>query len=181
MITGDMVDSQILSKEAVVSFPRIWCMPNRYTFKMKPVMEFLMSEVGCEEWVSWADPMAGSSSPAELTNDIDPTVDTRYHVDALTFLRLWGNNIMAGVLFDPPYSAAMAGGKYANPAAWIKYIHACQDEIARIIRPGGKCISFGWSSNGLGHKRGFKLVRGLLIAHGGSHQHDTIITVEVKQ
>lgn len=161
-------------------FPRVWCMPNRYTFAMPPVAQLLKDEgVGA----GWADPMAGIHSPAHITNDIDPTVSTAYHFDALQFLKTVYETMdkVDGVVFDPPYSASMAGGKYANPAAWTKYILQCKDEIARIIRPGGKAILFGWNSNGLGMKRGFTLVRGLIIAHGGSHQHDTIITVEVKE
>jgi hypothetical protein len=163
-----------------VLFPRIWCMPNRYTFLIKPVKELLNQEVG--DGQGWADPFANNHSPAEWTNDTNPLTSTVYHCDALQFLKLetW-KTLCAGVIFDPPYSAAMQGGKYANPAAWTKYVLMCKDEIARIVRPGGKVICFGWNSNGLGMKRGFKLVRGLLLAHGGSHQHDTIITVEVKQ
>ena len=162
-----------------IMFERVWAMPNRYTFSIPVVKRFLMDEVGCEDWKDWADPFAGLNSPARVTNDMDCTIDTVYHLDALTFLKMtaW----YRGVLFDPPYSAAMAGGKYANPAAWTKYILQCKDEAARVIRPGGKAICFGWNSNGLGMKRGFKLHRGLIIAHGGSHQHDTIVTVEVRE
>lgn len=164
--------------DSKVYFPRVWSMPNRYTFKIPVVKEFL-ADVG-DDFLDWIDPMAGECSPAHYTNDIDPTVPTTFHEDALSWLKRYTDHI-SGCIFDPPYSAAMAGGKYANPAAWTKYILACKDEIARLIKVGGKAICFGWNSNGLGAKRGFKLVRGLLIAHGGSHQHDTIITVEVKQ
>lgn len=164
-----------------IYFRRVWAMPNKYTFKIKVVMDFLMCEVGCEGWDGWIDPMCGTDSPAQIGNDIDPTITADMHLDALSFLKQNASNEYAGVLFDPPYSAAMAGGKYANPPAWIKYVNACKDEIARVIKSGGKAICFGWSSNGLGMKRGFRLTNGLLIAHGGSHQHDTIITVEVKQ
>ena len=53
------------------------------------------------------------------------------------------------------------------------------DEIQRILRVGGKCISFGWNSNGVGKKINFQIERILLAAHGGSH-NDTIVTVERK-
>ena len=54
-----------------------------------------------------------------------------------------------------------------------------KDEIARITKPRGKVICFGWNSMGLGIKRGFKMNRILLVPHGGS-RNDTICTVEIK-
>lgn len=53
-------------------------------------------------------------------------------------------------------------------------------EIARIVKPEGKVISFGWNSGGIGKTNGFTITRILLVAHGGWH-NDTICTVEVKQ
>lgn len=54
-----------------------------------------------------------------------------------------------------------------------------KNEIARIIKPNGLCISCGWNSNGIGKTRGFEIIEILLVAHGGNH-NDTIITVERK-
>ena len=55
-----------------------------------------------------------------------------------------------------------------------------KDECARILRPGGKALCFGWSSMGLGKMRGFEMKRILLVPHGGT-RNDTICTVEVKK
>jgi hypothetical protein len=54
------------------------------------------------------------------------------------------------------------------------------DEIKRILKPGGVCISFGWNSNGVGKKRGFDCIEILLVPHGGSH-NDTMVIVEIKK
>lgn len=54
-----------------------------------------------------------------------------------------------------------------------------KDECARILRPGGKVLCFGWNSMGLGLNRGFEMRRVLLVPHGGN-RNDTICTVEVK-
>lgn len=167
--------------EGTTFFPRVWCMPNRYTFVMPPVKELLDAEM--EDKLSWCDPFAGHYSPADFTNDIDPETPTLHHEDALVFLKRWGNNIFAGALFDPPYSPEQARrcykAKYEGIAGLMEYLAKCRDEIARIIRPGGKVISFGWNSAGIGSIRGFKLLRGLLLNHGT--RHDTIVTVEEKQ
>ena len=63
-----------------------------------------------------------------------------------------------------------------NNTYWSK----CKDQIARIIKPGGKVLSFGGNSSGIGKKRGFEIMRILLICPGSQH-HDTICTVEIKR
>ncbi len=52
-------------------------------------------------------------------------------------------------------------------------------EISRIVKKGGKVITFGWNSGGIGYKYGFEIKRILLVPHGGWH-NDTICTVEIK-
>jgi hypothetical protein len=53
------------------------------------------------------------------------------------------------------------------------------DEIQRILKIGGRCLCFGWNSNGVGKKRDFEMQEILLISHGGS-KNDTICTLEIK-
>ena len=54
-----------------------------------------------------------------------------------------------------------------------------KDEIARIVRPGGQVLSFGWSSVGMGSGRGFSKTHIKLVCHGGGSR-DTICMREVK-
>ena len=54
-----------------------------------------------------------------------------------------------------------------------------EDEISRVVRPGGKAICFGWDSTGIGKTRHFELRHVLVMCHGACHK-DTIITVETK-
>ena len=72
-----------------------------------------------------------------------------------------------------------AGIKVTNWHTSSGWIASIKNEATRSIKLGGKAICFGWNSNGLGKKRGFKMIRILLVAHGGSH-NDTIVTVEEK-
>lgn len=62
----------------------------------------------------------------------------------------------------------------------MKYWSEVKNEMARIIRPGGKAICFGWNSMGLGINRGFEMLEILLVPHGGS-KNDTIVTVEKRR
>lgn len=52
-------------------------------------------------------------------------------------------------------------------------------EIARIVKKGGKVITFGWNSGGIGKSYGFEITKILLVPHGGWH-NDTICVVEEK-
>ena len=107
-------------------------------------------------------------------------------MDALDFLRMFGSKSVDGVLYDPPYSPRQVSECYKNfgievtqettrASFWGNH----KKEISRIIKHGGKVITFGWNSGGIGAKYGFKIKRILLVAHGGWH-NDTICTVEVK-
>ena len=172
---------------------RIWAMPNKWTFTIKPIRELLWEEIETRSREiripvkGWVDPFAGYNSPAQYTNDLDKKAPTEWHLDALIFLRRLKDNSMNGVLFDPPYSITQAKEHYngygmdklnIKPTS-MKYWADCKNEMARIIKPGGKVICFGWNSMGLGKNRGFKMTRILLVPHGDS-KNDTICTVEIK-
>lgn len=162
---------------------RKWAMPNRWTFKIKPIADLLREEMGGGIWV---DPFAGEHSPANITNDLNPERPTMYHMDAIDFLRTFEEDSVDGVLYDPPYSQRQVKECYDGIQGGLKwdgrmtFWSESKNEVARIVKPTGKVICFGWNSMGLGEKRGFKMQRILLVPHGGS-RNDTICTVEVKQ
>ena len=161
---------------------RIWAMPSRWTFTIKPIADLLREEVSGY----WCDPFCGENSPAQVRNDLNPSnVSAQTHLDALTFLKGFDKGSFDGVLFDPPYSISQAKECYDSfgkdklslSVTNMGYWAAVKDELARILKQGGKAICFGWSSMGLGLSRGFQMTRILLVPHGGS-KNDTICTVE---
>lgn len=161
--------------ELIIS--RHWVMPSIWTFTMDPVLEiFKKYNVG----INWADPFAGEKSPAEFTNDIEGRC-AKSKLDGLEFLKSLPSNFLTGVLFDPPYSVEQCLRRYTpkhgGTAGRAEYWAKCKDEIARIIKSGGYCISFGWDSTGIGKKRGFKIAEIVLLCHGACH-NDTIITID---
>lgn len=162
---------------------RVWAMPNKWTFTIKPIKELLAEEVWDGVWV---DPFAGENSPASITNDLRKNMPTTHHMDALEFLRGLDTASCDGVLLDPPYSLRQISEHYKEAGIKVTGWHtsagwgsAIKNETARVIKPGGKAICFGWSSMGIGKNRGFKMERVLLVPHGGS-KNDTIVTVEIK-
>lgn len=163
---------------------RVWSMPNKNTFDIKPIKELILEEIDDGIWI---DPFANKNKIATITNDLNPEFDTNYHLDALDFLKLFDDNSIDGVLYDPPYSPRQVSESYNNfginvtqvttrASFWSKH----KKEISRIIKPKGKVITFGWNSGGIGNSYGFDKTRILLVPHGGWH-NDTICTVEVKR
>lgn len=166
-----------------IKVDRRWAMPNKHTFSIKPVGELI------EEYMTGGviiDPFANNSKIATITNDLDPCYDTDYHMDATDFLKLFDDNSVDMILYDPPYSSRQVSECYrkmdmtvnmqtTQNSYWTKH----KKQIQRIIRPGGIAVCCGWNSGGIGRQYGFSLLHVRLIAHGG-HHNDTIVTVEQK-
>jgi hypothetical protein len=164
---------------------RVWAMPNKRTFSVPPIGEFVREEMAAVGGL-WIDPFSCGCRMASVTNDLNPEVDADYHVDALEFMAMFDDGSVDGVLYDPPYSPRQVAECYrgvgrevttetTQASFWARH----KKEMARIVREGGKVLSFGWNSGGVGMKYGFEMTRVLLVAHGGAH-HDTICTSEYK-
>lgn len=162
---------------------RVWAMPNKWTFTIPPIKNMIEEEIDAGLWI---DPFCGMSSPAEIKNDLNPNISADYHMKAIDFLKIFDNESVDGVLFDPPYSPRQVKECYNGIDGGIKwdgktnFWSDCKNEISRILKPNGKVICFGWNSMGIGKKRGFEMTRILLVPHGGS-KNDTICTVEIKK
>lgn len=163
---------------------RVWAMPNKNTFNILPIKQLLDIEVDSN--LLWIDPFANKNKRAKITNDLNTEFNTDYHMDAYDFLKMFDNNSVDGVLYDPPYSPRQVSECYndvgynvtwdtTKSSFWANH----KKEISRIVKPGGKCISFGWNSGGIGYDYGFNITKILLVPHGGWH-NDTICTVEIK-
>ena len=174
--------------ESEMKFSRAWAMPNADTFSVKPIGDFVRRYLSISK-VS-VDPFARNKTWATYTNDLNPDTAAEYHLDAEKFIDvLRSKNVIADLLiFDPPYSPRQisecykrvgltVGMKETQSALLYKRVRDAADSI---LDYGSVVISFGWSSNGMGIKRGYELVEILLCAHGGAH-NDTICIAEVKK
>jgi len=142
-----------------------WAMPSRRTFTIKPIAKLLKKYCG---------PVPGYSSA------VDP-FQFPYREDALTYLKTFKNEEVELLLLDPPYSPNQLKVSYENKGIppFDNYLTKVKNEASRILAPNGIVISFGWSSNGLGKKRGVTKIELLVVPHGGQH-YDTLVIVERK-
>ena len=162
---------------------RFWAMPNHNTFLIKPIREFVQKNIMGLDFI--IDPFARGSKLANITNDLNPKFNTNYNLEALDFLKMFEDNSVDCVLFDPPYSPRQLKECYdeigislhdTKISVWSNY----KKEISRIIKPNGICLSFGWNSVGIGKSKGFILEEINLICHGSMH-NDTICLKERKE
>lgn len=190
-----------MNKNSEIKVARKWSMPNSKTFKIKPIRELITKvvkdyaeEVGRP--ITVIDPFANEGSILEefngieveyITNDIDTQYDTNYHLEATAFLSLFEPESVDIVLYDPPYSPRQISEVYKEHGLSVNmettqasYWSNQKKEISRIINHGGKVITFGWNSGGIGKNNGFEIEEVLLVPHGGWH-NDTICTVDVRK
>ena len=125
---------------------RIWAMPNKNTFDILPINQLIKSEITSGLWI---DPFANKNKIATITNDLNTEFDTDYHLDALDFLKMFDDNSVDGVLYDPPYSPRQISECYNNVGLSINFKDTQSSfwgnhkkEISRIVKSGGKVISF---------------------------------------
>ena len=163
---------------------RVWEMPNSNTFEIKCINKLIYKYFKSE--YESIDPFANKNRIAKYTNDLDPGMNTEYCMDALDFLKLFTDNSVDFVLYDPPYSPRQVTECYKKLGRTVNmqttqasFWGNLKKEIARITRSNGVVMSFGWNSNGIGKTKGFEIVEILIVAHGGQH-NDTIVVVEEK-
>jgi len=169
-------------------FRRVWAMPNRHTFLIKPIREEIESIIsGLGEDAVIVDPFAGYNSLGNITNDLNPDAPTTHHMDALEFLMGLGDESADCILIDPPYSPRQVAECYRGIGRNVtmqdtqlsRTMSMVKKQAARILRPGGVAVCCGWNSNGIGKSLGFRLKSVLIVPHGGGH-NDTIVTSETK-
>lgn len=166
----------------MIKFNRAWAMPSKHTFEIKPIKEFIESNLTGDVILN---PFANRSKYG-ITNDLDPEQKTDYCMDALEFLKHFDDNSVDFILYDPPFSPRQVSECYKSldmtvnmqttqSSYWAKH----KKEITRVLKVGGKVITFGWNTGGIGKGNGFEIQKILMVAHGGWH-NDTICTLEQK-
>ena len=154
-----------------IKFSRHFEMPTRWTFEMKPVARLIQRYVG--DGADWIDPFAGQTSPAELTNDLNPNMPTRFHMKAEDFAKKLANSgRYSGILFDPPYSNRQIKECYESIGLKVTQedTQALFQREKKLFTPliqlNGYAICFGWNTNGFGKYSGFELKEVMMVYQG---------------
>jgi len=161
---------------------RTWAMPSKNTFSITPIGDIVKKYTKGKS----IDPFANSNKMALITNDLDERYHTDYNMDAIDFLKMFDNENVDTVLFDPPFSPRQVSEVYTRLGMTVNtettqaaFWSNMKREIGRITKMYGIVISCGWNSGGIGKKYGFEMLEVLMVPHGGQH-NDTIVTVERK-
>lgn len=124
---------------------RVWAMPNSKTFSIKPINKLIHKYIDKIEGVI-IDPFANENKLAGITNDLDKKYDTTYHLDAIDFLKLFDNESVDVILFDPPYSPRQVSECYKKLGQSVNYKTTQSSywseqkkEISRILKPRWVC------------------------------------------
>lgn len=164
----------------------------RYTFQNRRIREWV--EQNCEGRV--LNLFAGKTKlniphcDWEVRNDIREDMPADYHMDALEFVKgfpdAFQNPKIRGqgftpfntIILDPPYAYRKSMEMYEGAVS--SSFNKLKDELPKIMTLNGIVITFGYHSNVMGEKRGFKQEHILLMSHGGAI-HDTIAVIERRQ
>ena len=168
----------------MIKFSRIWAMPNKNTFSIKPIGDFVKKYLKTSE-IS-IDPFARDNKWATYTNDLNHETAAEYHMECESFL---ASLIFKGVeadliIMDPPYSPRQVkecydsiGIKMAQEDAWGGAARKRRRNlINQLTKKGGVVLTFGWDTNGMGGKE-WEIEEIMLVAHGADH-NDTICMAE---
>lgn len=172
-----------------MKFSREWAMPNSNTFQMKPCGEFVERYV--EKATAIVDPFARNHVywKTHYTNDINPNTNAQNHQDAVVFLKdlkKFNYNVDLIVL-DMPWTARQISECYKEIGIKVTQKHTqigsfykeVKDAADALLKKGGVVLNFGYSSVGMGKKRGYEIEEIRLVAQGGPH-FDVICLAEKK-
>ena len=173
------------AEKKLMKISRQFNMANLDTFKCQAIGLFVDKYLK-ESKVS-IDPFARNFQGGTYRNDLNPETKAEYHLKARDFLKeLTTQRVTADlVIFDPPYSMEQCKRCYESYGYKFTYEDSLyvirwtkeKDIITQLLPIGGVFLHFGWHSNGMGMKRGFKIEEVLLVSHGGA-KNDTICTAE---
>jgi hypothetical protein len=159
-----------------VKMYHIKCPLNKYTFKSTPV-RIIVEKLAEGRTLNL---FAGKTklNIDEVRNDLDPTMNAEYHLDAYDFVTQYKGEPFNTVLLDPAYSIRKSIELYHGNK--MSKFNAIKNTLSALLTDRGLVITFGYHSISMGATRGFQLERVIILCHGGA-THDTIISVERKQ
>ena len=164
--------------------------------KIRSVLNRYIKKVShAEGWVG-LDPFAResftNSIPNFITNDLNPEFKCDFNLEFLDYCKTVVPELERPidiVLFDPPYNLTLLKKHYDGIGKDLKrwQTHSMWGEgldiIANQMKPGGYFISLGYSSRGMGKKRGFKkieLINFECVAREGQYNLQLVVEEKIQ-
>lgn len=152
--------------------------PKKYTFQMPKLLQW--TKQNCKG--KTLNLFAGKtllSGVDEVRVDLNKDMPADYYMDAYEFVLMARKNGWKydTVVFDPPYNLRKSREKYFG--VYTSELRKIKTVLPDIINIGGRVISYGYDSVGLGKIRGFDKSHVCVVCHGGDH-NDTICLIEIK-
>jgi hypothetical protein len=139
-------------------------------FKLPFIEEKIKQHIN--ENVYSVNPLSSGNKITTVTNDINPDIESDYHMEALEFLKTIPSNSVDLLLFDPPYNPARSkhfietfNVKRNKLYTMTNYWTFLKDEISRIVKKGGVVFSISYTSSGIGKSKGFEIEDIMILNH----------------
>ncbi len=110
-----------------------------------------------------------------VRNDLNPDRDADLHVDVCEIADHFVPGEFDTVVFDPPFDDHQAEDKYDGLRA--DGVLEAFGEFAKLVRPNGRVITFGWNSWGMSSIDAFEREETILLQRGPCLR-DVIVTVD---
>lgn len=182
----EISNTHLEKQQKKIEFNRIFAMPNKNTFSIKPIKEFVEKYTKDKKLI--VDPFCGNSNYAHFSNDLNPNINAQYHLTADKFLeKIKEKNIISDlILLDPPYSPRQINECYKISGIKTniqttqngKLMKTIKSQIESITDINSIVLSFGWNSIGMG--KHWDILEIMLVYHGGAH-NDTICMAQIKK
>lgn len=158
-----------------IKFEYMYQPPKKFTFEQPKLRKWV--ERNCQGKV--LNLFAGKTklNIDEFRVDSNKDMKADWYGDALEFLKTTDMKFDT-IILDPPYSFRKSYEKYQGHYIGSKYT-IIKKAVIRVLNDRARVITFGFNSQGMSRRLGFKKIGILLVCHNGDH-NDTICLVEAK-
>lgn len=151
--------------------------PKRYTFEQPKLKKWV------EKWCKGKvlNLFAGRTkllvNEVRVDMDINMPADFHMEAEAFIFYCIQNHKKFNTIVLDPPYSLRKAREKYEG--RYIGSFTKIKNLLSKLLKPGGRIITLGYSTVGMSRSRGFKKIAICVICNNGDFDNTAGIVEDV--
>ena len=119
----------------------------RWTFEYQPAREFVENRLRGRVLNACAGRSTLNYDGEIVRNDLNPEIEADYHLDVCELADHFPRQSFDTVVFDPPFDDLQGADKYDSLR--VDSVLEAFAQFARLVRPNGLVITFGWNSWGM--------------------------------